>query len=53
MTNKEQQIRTEILPQLETLACFLWDNQRVTEGRKLDKIVDNLIKILNQGELND
>jgi hypothetical protein len=53
MTNKEEKIRIEILPQLDSLANFLWDNQRGIEGRKLDKIVDNLIKILNQGELND
>ena len=47
MTDKEQQIRLEVLPQLESLANHLWDNQRGVEGRKLDKIVDKLAQILN------
>jgi hypothetical protein len=47
MTDKEQQIRLEVLPQLESLANHLWDNQRVVEGRKMDKIVDKLAQILN------
>lgn len=48
MTDKEMQIRVNILPQLERLANLLWDNERGIEGRKLDKITEELITILNQ-----
>lgn len=47
MADKEQLIRTEILPQLESLANNLWDSERNVEGRKLDKIIDNVRNILN------
>lgn len=50
MTDKEQQILLEVLPQLESLANHLWDNERGVEGRKLDKIVDKLTEILNQND---
>lgn len=48
MTDTEQRILVEILPQLEGLANHLWDNERGVEGRKLDKIIDELTAILNQ-----
>jgi hypothetical protein len=46
---KEQQIRAMIIPQLESLACYLWDDSGMN-GRKLDKIINELITILNEGE---
>jgi hypothetical protein len=50
MTDKEQQIRVEILPQLNTLASILWDdgNTPPQRARRLDKIIDELTNILNQ-----
>jgi len=53
MTDKEQQIRVEILPQLNTLANSLWDdgNTPPQRARRLDKIIDELTVILNQEEL--
>ena len=50
MTDTEQQIRCIILPQLESLANHLWDNQLGVESRELDKIVDKPIEILNQND---
>jgi hypothetical protein len=50
MTDKEQQIRFEIVPQLESLANHLWDNQLQSEGRKLDNIADKLLQILRNPE---
>jgi hypothetical protein len=47
MTDKEQQIRVEILPQLESLANQLWDDGQSPDGRRLDKILDELRNILN------
>lgn len=46
MGDREQQIRTEILPRLESLVNHLWDNERGVEGRALDRIVDNLRNLL-------
>lgn len=48
MTDKEQRIRVEILPQLDSLAAKLFDIHHPAVGRKLDKIVDELTAILNQ-----
>ena len=49
---KEQQIRVIIIPQLESLACYLWDadTEYLGNGRKLDKIINQLTIILNKGE---
>jgi len=49
---KEQQIRVMIIPQLESLACYLWDSdtQYLGNGRKLDKIINQLTIILDEGE---
>ena len=47
MTDKEQQIRTEILPQLNSLATHLWDTNS-SLGRKLDKIAFELLDILDK-----
>ncbi len=47
MTDKEQQIRVEILPQLESLANQLWDDGQSPDGLRLDKILDELRNILN------
>lgn len=49
---KEQQIRVMIIPQLESLACYLWDadTQYLGNGRKLDKIINQLTDILNKGD---
>jgi hypothetical protein len=46
---KEQQIRVMIIPQLLYLASHLWDNEHDGEGRKLDKIIEELTVILNEG----
>ena len=48
MTDKEQRIRVEILPQLDSLAARLFDISEPAEGRRLDKIIDELTAILNQ-----
>ena len=52
MIDKEQQIRVKILPQLESLSDNLIDcHDNGTAkyfGRKLDKITEELITILNQ-----
>ena len=50
MTNKEQQIRTKILPQLESLSEYMFDTFKVIRPsvRKLDAITEELITILNQ-----
>lgn len=49
---KEQQIRAMIIPQLEYLASHLWDTdtQYLGNGRKLDKIINQLTIILNEGD---
>lgn len=47
---KEQQIRVMIIPQLEGLSCDLLDTEYFAEGRKLDKIINQLTDILNEGE---
>jgi hypothetical protein len=49
---KEQQIRAMIIPQLEYLASHLWDTdtQYLGNGRKLDKIINQLTVILNEGD---
>ena len=44
--NLEQQIRTEIIPQLEGLVSFLWDKGECTGGRKLDRLIVKLETIL-------
>lgn len=46
MTDKEQQIRAKIIPQLNTLAGVLWDDNP-QRARKLDKIIEELGDILN------
>lgn len=48
MTDKEQEIRIEILPRLGTLVNHLWDNERGVEGRALDRIVDDLVNLLEE-----
>jgi hypothetical protein len=55
MTNqitKEQLIRVKILPQLESVSDFLldWHDSSVAKyfGRKLNKITEELITILNE-----
>jgi hypothetical protein len=50
MTDKEQQIRVQILPQLNSLANILWDdgNTPPQRARRLDNIIDGLTNILNQ-----
>jgi hypothetical protein len=45
---KEQQIRVMIIPQLESLACYLLDTEYFSKGRKLDKIINQLTVILNE-----
>jgi hypothetical protein len=49
---KEQQIRVMIIPQLESLACYFWDawEPDYTGCRKLDKIVEELTAILDEGD---
>ena len=49
---KEQQIRVMIIPQLESLSCYLWDadTEYFSNGRKLDKIINQLTIILDEGE---
>jgi hypothetical protein len=47
MTEKEQQIRVEILPQLNSLTNHLWDTNS-TFARKLDKIAFELLDILDK-----
>ena len=47
---KEQQIRVIIIPQLEGLFYNLLDTGYFIEGRKLDKIINQLTDILNEGE---
>jgi len=47
---KEQQIRVMIIPQLDSLACYLLDTEYFSGGRKLDKIVEELTAILNEGD---
>lgn len=50
MTDREMQILINILPQLESLANALFDDIKVARpyARKLDKITEELITILNQ-----
>ena len=48
MTGKEMQIRSKIIPQLDSLAARLFDISEPAEGRRLDKIIDELTAILNQ-----
>jgi hypothetical protein len=50
MTEKEQLILIKILPQLESLANHLWDNDNLNPmvGRKVDRITDELRNILNK-----
>jgi hypothetical protein len=47
---KEQLIRVKILPQLESLAEYLFDNYKSVRPyvRKLDAITEELISILNE-----
>ena len=49
---KEQQIRAMIIPQLESLSCYLWDadTEYLGNARKLDKIISELTDILDEGE---
>ena len=52
MIDKERQIRVKILPQLESVSDYLidcHDNGTAKHlGRKLDKITEELVTILNQ-----
>jgi len=48
MNSKEQQIRVEILPQLESLANQLWEDGQSPDGRRLDDILDELRDILDK-----
>ena len=50
MTDKVMQIRSKIIPQLESFSDNLFDNTEVERlyVRKLDKITEELICILNQ-----
>lgn len=49
MTDKVMQIRSKIIPQLESLSDNLWDTEvERLYVRKLDKITEELICILNQ-----
>jgi hypothetical protein len=48
MTDKEQQIRVKIIPQLNSLANVLWDDGNPVDGGKLDKIIEELGDILYQ-----
>ena len=50
MMTKEQQIHVMIIPQLESLASHLWDNEYPSGGRRLDKIVEELTDILDDGD---
>lgn len=54
MENKEQEIRSKIIPQLERFSDALFDYTTVDRlyVRKLDKITEELITILNE-ESND
>lgn len=45
---KEQKIRVEIISQLQSLANQLWDTGQNPYGRKLDKIVNQILEILNE-----
>jgi hypothetical protein len=47
---KEQQIRVMIIPQLLYLASHLWDTEYPSGGRRLDKIVEELTTILDEGD---
>lgn len=49
MTKEEQEqlIRVRIIPQLNTLTNNLWDNGNPTQGRRLDRIIDELTNILD------
>jgi hypothetical protein len=48
---KEQLIRTQIIPQLNSLANNMWDNMDTNvspkSARRLDEIIDELSTILN------
>lgn len=48
MTDKEQQIRVKIIPQLNGLANVLWDDGNGPLGRRLDTIIGELGDILHQ-----
>lgn len=50
MTEKEHRIRAEIIPQLQGLANRLWDKEvpDAVSGRKLDRLIDQLLEILNE-----
>jgi hypothetical protein len=47
---KEQQIRVMIIPQLLYLASHLWGTEYPSGGRRLDKIVEELTAILDEGD---
>lgn len=48
MTDKETEILTKIVPQLNRLADSLWDSEINRSGRILDKIIKELEEILKQ-----
>ena len=44
---QEAELRTSIIPQLESLANNLWDTGNPSLGRKLDNIVDEIRSLLD------
>lgn len=49
MTKEEQKelIRVRIIPQLNSITNNLWENGNPTQGRRLDRIIDELTNILD------
>jgi hypothetical protein len=49
MTEEEQNqlIRVRIIPQLNSIADNLWDNNDPRNGRRLESVIDELTNILN------
>ncbi len=48
MTEKEIQIRAQVLPLIDSLASNLFDDGQAIYGRKLDRILMKLESILNE-----
>lgn len=48
--DKEKELRVKILPQLESLADYLWDNEGRMHCRRLDKIIDEFNAILSSDD---
>jgi hypothetical protein len=49
MTGEEQNqlIRVRIIPQLNSIANNLWDNNDPRNGRKLESVIDQLTNLLD------